>query len=53
LNEKNQGLKRLQNNIKKLIDVGCKDGLISYVISHSSGLNDLNSRLEDELSYIK
>ncbi len=49
----NESLKILQNNIKKLIDAGCQDDIISYMISHSTSLDDLNSRLEDELLCIK
>jgi len=49
----NEGLKILQNNIKKLIDAGCQDDIINYMISHSTSLGDLNSRFEDELLCIK
>ncbi len=49
----NKGLKILQNNIKKMIDVGCQDEIISYMISHSTSLGDLNFRIEDELLCIK
>lgn len=49
----NDGLKRLQRNIKNLISAGYQDGVISYIISQSTDINDMNSRFEDELSYAK
>ncbi|HBB28617.1 MAG TPA: hypothetical protein DC000_05095 [Clostridiales bacterium] len=53
MKELNQGMKKLLNYIKKLMDAGYQDNVISYMISHSTDLDDLNSRFEDELSYIK
>lgn len=49
----NEGLKRLRDNIEKLIDVGYSDDVVGYMISYSSDVSDLNSRIEDELSYAK
>lgn len=47
----NEGLKKLQDNIKKLIDAGYSDDVVGYMISNSADVSDLNSRIEDELSY--
>jgi len=49
----NDGLKRLQRNINNLIISGYQDDVISYMISQSTDINDMNSRFEDELSYAK
>ena len=49
----NEGLKKLQENIKNLIRAGYSDEVVGYMVSHSADVHDLNSRIEDELSYAK
>lgn len=49
----NEGLKKLQENIKKLIEAGYSDEIVSFIVSHSNDVRDLNSRIEDELACAK
>ena len=44
-------LKRLQENIEKLIKANYPDCAIDDIIHDSCSLNDLNHQIEDELSY--
>ena len=48
-----KGLIKLQENIQGLLNAGYTDDIVSYIISHSNDIRDLNSRIEDELSYAK
>lgn len=44
-------LKRLQENIQRLLDAGYTDELVDEFIEDSCNLEELNDSIEEELSY--